>query len=210
MKGLIYKDFSLFFKSIDKKLIIIAAAAVILLIMNAGDFSGLLATIMFAMTIGMQNVMSFSSDEQVHWKKYQLTMPVNPLLAVGSKYISVLLTLSLSIGASIVLYFISGIIYHNFDLNLLFISFMVSIIIPITWTAICLPLTYWFGFRSAQTMGLLVIIPIFYLIKYFEDGPGLFSLTNTISLYILASFIIAILLFLFSYVISILGYKRKN
>ena len=49
MKGLIYKEISLFFKSFDKKLIIIAAAAVVLLIMNAGDFSGLLATIMFAM-----------------------------------------------------------------------------------------------------------------------------------------------------------------
>lgn len=210
MKGLIYKEISLFFKSFDKKLIIIAAAAVVLLIVNAGDFSGLLATIMFAMTVGMQNVMSFSSDEQVHWKKYQLTMPVNPLLAVGSKYISVLLTLSLSIGASAALYFISGIIYHNFDLNLLFISLMVSIIIPIMWTAVCLPLTYWFGFRSAQTMGLLVIIPVFYLIKYFEDGPGLFSLTNTISIYIIAGFIISILLFLCSCVISILGYKQKN
>ena len=63
MKGLVYKDFSLFYKSIDKKLIIIAAAVIILLLVNAGDFSGLLATIMFAMTIGMQNVMSFASDE---------------------------------------------------------------------------------------------------------------------------------------------------
>lgn len=69
MKGLVYKEFSLFYKSIDKKLIIIAAAAIILLLMNAGDFSGLLATIMFAMTVGMQNVMSFASDEQVRWKK---------------------------------------------------------------------------------------------------------------------------------------------
>ena len=72
MKGLVYKEFSLFYKSIDKKLIIIAAAAIILLLMNAGDFSGLLATIMFAMTVGMQNVMSFASDEQVRWKNISL------------------------------------------------------------------------------------------------------------------------------------------
>ena len=115
MKGLVYKEFSLFYKSIDKKLIIIAAAAIILLLMNAGDFSGLLATIMFAMTVGMQNVMSFASDEQVRWKKYQLTMPVNSFLAVGSKYVSVLLTIGLSIVASIFLYFVAGIIYQSFD-----------------------------------------------------------------------------------------------
>ena len=34
---------------------LIVAAAVVLLMMNAGDFSGLLATIMFAMTVGMRN-----------------------------------------------------------------------------------------------------------------------------------------------------------
>ena len=36
MRGLIYKDISIFFKSIDKKLILIAAAAIVLLIFNAG------------------------------------------------------------------------------------------------------------------------------------------------------------------------------
>lgn len=35
MRGLIYKDISIFFKSIDKKLILIAAAAIVLLIFNA-------------------------------------------------------------------------------------------------------------------------------------------------------------------------------
>lgn len=210
MKGLIYKDFSLFYKSIDKKLIIIAAAVIILLLVNAGDFSGLLATIMFAMTVGMQNVMSFSSDEQVRWKKYQLTMPVNPFFAVGSKYVSVLLTIGLSIAAGILLYFISGIMYQSFDGTLLFVSVSAAIIIPLIWSAICLPLTYWFGFRSAQTMGLLVIVPIFYLIKYFEDGPGLVSLTDTISTYILSGFLITIVLFIFSYIVSVLGYSRKK
>lgn len=210
MKGLVYKDFSLFFKSFDKKLIIIAAAAIILLLMNAGDFSGLLATIMFAATIGMQNVMSFASDEQVRWKKYQLTMPVNSFLAVGSKYVSVLLSIGLSIAVSIFLYFVSGVMYQSFDGTLLYVSVSAAIIIPLIWTAICLPLTYWFGFRSAQTMGLLVIVPIFYLIKYFEDGPGLVSLTDTISAYILAGFLISITLFIFSYAISVLGYLRKK
>jgi len=41
MRGLIYKDISIFFKSIDKKLILIAAAAIVLLIFNAGIYAGL-------------------------------------------------------------------------------------------------------------------------------------------------------------------------
>lgn len=59
-------------------------------------------------------------------------------------------------------------------------------------------------------MGLFVIVPIFYLIKYFEDGPGLVSLTDTISAYILAGVLISITLFSFSYAISVLGYLRKK
>lgn len=62
MRGLIYKDISIFFKSIDKKLILIAAAAIVLLIFNAGIYAGLFTSVMFAMTIGMQNIMSFASD----------------------------------------------------------------------------------------------------------------------------------------------------
>ena len=63
MRGLIYKDISIFFKSIDKKLILIAAAAIVLLIFNAGIYAGLFASVMFAMTIGMQNIMSFAKPK---------------------------------------------------------------------------------------------------------------------------------------------------
>ena len=77
MKGLVYKDIIIFFKSIDKKLILIAVGAIILLMVNTGVYAGLFASVMLAMTIGMQNIMSFASDEKVSWKKYQLAMPVN-------------------------------------------------------------------------------------------------------------------------------------
>ena len=42
MRGLIYKDTSIFFKSIDKKLILIAAVAIVLLIFNAGIYADLM------------------------------------------------------------------------------------------------------------------------------------------------------------------------
>ena len=86
MRGLIYKDFYLFFKSIDKKLIIIAILAIILLIMNMGIYAGLMTSIMFSISIGMQNIISFASDENVNWKKYQLAMPVSGYSVVASKY----------------------------------------------------------------------------------------------------------------------------
>ena len=47
MRGLIYKDISIFFKSIDKKLILIAYT-IVLLIFNAGIYAGLFTSVMFA------------------------------------------------------------------------------------------------------------------------------------------------------------------
>ncbi len=210
MRGLVYKDFNLFFKSIDKKLIFVAVAAVALLMVSAENFSGFLAAIMFAATIGIQNTMSFACDEQVNWKKYQLTMPVSAGCVVGSKYLSVLMTAGISAAAGAVLYLISTAIYGGFDTDILFATVAVSVIVPVVWTAICLPLTYWLGFKSAQAVRLLVILPIFYLITYFEDGPGFTELANTLSSYLFAGFAVSCGLFIVSYFISIPGYARKK
>lgn len=57
MRGLIYKDTKIFFKSIDKKFAIVVPVAIVLLIFNAGVYAGLFASVMLAMTVGMQNIM---------------------------------------------------------------------------------------------------------------------------------------------------------
>lgn len=85
MKGLIYKDVAIFFKSMDKKLILIAAGAIALLMLNTGVYAGLFASVMLAATVGMQNTMSFAMDETVGWKKYQMAMPVSPASVVAGK-----------------------------------------------------------------------------------------------------------------------------
>ena len=205
MRGLIYKDISIFFKSIDKKLILIAAAAIVLLIFNAGIYAGLFASVMFAMTIGMQNIMSFAGDEKASWKKYQLAMPISNFTVV-----SVIYTVAISILGSIAFNSLSSIIFQNFDMLIWLFSIAAAIIIPLLWTGICLPLTYWFGFRSAQTIGLIVVIPMFYFVKYFEDGPGMAAMVNSVHSYVLITGIAAILIFGISLIISTIGYSRKN
>lgn len=210
MRGLIYKDVQLFFKSVDKKLIIIAVAAIALLLAKAGVYGGLMGSIMLAMTVSMQNIMIFASDEKANWKKYQRALPISAISVITSKYISVLITLSVSILGSIAFAAISGFIHSTFDLTLLGLSVLSAVVVPLIWTGICLPLTFSFGFRSAQTMGLIVVIPIFYMIKFFEDGPGLAAIPASISNCLLWVCIAAIVIFVLSYVISLLGYSKKR
>lgn len=210
MRGLIYKDTAIFFKSIEKKSVFIAVGAILLLMFNGGVYAGLFASVMLAMTIGMQNVMSFACDEKASWKKYQLAMPINGLSVVASKYASVICTLAVSLLGSILFNLLFGIIFANYDFNIWAVSAVAAVVIPLAWTGICLPLTYWFGFRSAQTMGILVVIPIFYLVKYFEDGPGFSTMVSSIHSYIAIACISAVILFGISIVISVIGYERKR
>lgn len=90
------------------------------------------------------------------------------------------------------------------------VSMAASVIVPLLWTGICLPLTYWFGFRSAQTMGIIAVIPMFYFIKYFEDGAGFSAMTNSILSYGMMAGAIAVVLFMISMIVSMLGYRRKR
>lgn len=210
MRGLIYKETSIFFKSFDKKLILIAAGAIVILIFNAGNYAGVFASVMFAMTIGIQNIMSFANDDKTNWKKYQLAMPVSSFTVVSSKYISVIYTVVISILGSIIFNTLSSIVFQKFDTLIWVFSIAAATIVPLAWTGICLPLTYWFGFRSAQTMGILIVIPMFYFIKYFEDGPGMAAMIKSVHSYILIVGIAVALIFGVSLLISILGYNRKN
>lgn len=210
MKGLIYKDITLFFKDIDKKLVLIAAGAIILIMADGGIYGGLLASVMLAMTIGIQNIMCFASDEKAGWKKYQLAMPVNAASVVAGKYISVICTLAVSITGSILFNLLSSIVSRNFNITVWGVSAAAALIVPLLWTGICLPFTYWLGFRSAQTMGILAVIPIFYFVRYFEDGAGFSAMANSIRSYVVVAGIAVVILFIISMIISTIGYSRKK
>lgn len=210
MRGLIYKDFCVFYKCIDKKLIVIAVGFTALLIFSAGPYGGLLASVMFAMTIGMQNVMSLAGDDKADWKKYQMALPVSELSVVASKYISVLLTLGISLLGSVVFNLIAGVAFRSFDPAVWGVSLFGAVFLPLLWTGICLPLTYWFGVQSAQAMGLVVVIPMFYLVKYFEDGAGLSVMADSLMSFLAAAGVATVLIFALSLGVSVAGYGRKR
>lgn len=210
MQGLIYKDMCLFFKSMEKRLLAVVAVCVILILAKTGIYGGLIASVMLAMSVGVQSVLSFESDEKADWKKYQMAMPVSNTAAVASKYISVLALLIPGILSSVLLNLLSSLIYGCWDPALYVLSGAAAILIPLIWTAVCLPLTYWFGFHSAQVMSMICVFPMVYFIKFFEDGPGMAALPHTADVYLAAAAVIIVLLFLLSYLLSVAGYSRKK
>ena len=207
MRGLIYKDFSVFYKSIDKRTIIIIVGAIALILYRLGNYGGLLASLIFAMTVGMQNIMSFVNDDKAHWKKYQMALPLSDFSVVASKYISVLCTLGISILGSVALNLLSSIIFHSFSPEFYGIAVFMAVFIPLLWTGICLPLIYWFGVQSAQIASMFVVfLPI--LFEYTHGLPVRKDL-NMFSLFFLVGVVI-FAIFGLSLLISVKGYRRRQ
>lgn len=210
MQGLIYKDVMLFVKGIDRRLLLVVGAVSAFLVYKAGIFAGLIVTFMLANAIAIQNIVCLTADEKVGWKRYQFAMPLNGFLIVSSKYVAVICTVSIGVLGSIALNLFSSIVYQSFDFALWGASVLVAILIPVIWTAICLPFTYWFGLSSAQIMGVVVVLPMVKLLNYFEDGPGFSSFVTCLFSNIAMLFVVTLILFAVSMVISIVGYKRKQ
>lgn len=210
MRGLIYKEFTVFCKCIDKKLILIAAAFSLLLLCKAGYYGGLMASVLLAMTVGMQNVMSFVSDDKARWQKYQMALPVSDMSVVASKYISVLCTLGVSLLGAGALNLASSVLYRNFDPVVWGLGAFAAVFLPLMWTGVCLPLTYWFGVQSAQVMGMLIVVPVFYFIKYFEDGSGFSAMAASLSSYLFLVGAVTVAAFGVSLLISASGYARRR
>lgn len=210
MRGLIYKETAVFFKSIDRKVFLFTAGMLVLIMLESDAFAGLLATIMLAMFIGIQHILTFSSDEQVGWGEYQSAMPVNGLRVVGSKYLSILGTLAVSFFGSIALNLLASIIFGSFDFAVWGFSMASALIIPLVMTGFCMPFIYWFGFPAGRVMGGLAVIPVICFVKYFEDGPGFEAMICSIQACVAAAIAAAAGLFLISLAVSVLGYGRKK
>ncbi len=210
IKGLVYKDMVLFFKGVDRKLIFLAAGVIALLLYSVGVYAGILASAMLAMTIGIQNVMGAEADEKAGWKQYQMAMPVSSFQAVAGKYLSVLCTLAVSLAGSILCNLVASVVYRSFIPGAWLLSAICAVLLPLAWTGCCLPFVYWFGFRAAQTCGILLVIPMFTLVKYFEDGPGFQSLVASFGTYLALCAVGTVVLFAVSLGISVAGYRHRR
>ena len=211
MRGLIYKDITIFFKSMDKKMILFAAAMIVAGMFVTNSLAGFFGTFMLALFTGIQNILCIPCDEKIDWKKYQHAMPVSTFSVVMSKYLSVLCTASvISVLGGLVFNLIAGVIYRTFDPAIWLCSFITALIFPLVWNAVCLPLSYWFGFRGAQSMGILMVFPVCFTVKYFENGPGLSLMTDFLSSYELAALPATAVLLAVSYMISVAGYERRK
>ncbi len=211
MGGLIYKELTLFYKTFDKRFLLVLAAVAVFLLYQVGVMAALFVAGMFSLAVAMQSIASFLVDEKVGWDQYQLALPVNPLLVVGSKYLSALCSLAVSVGFGLVMNLVSSLVFGQFNWALCGLSLFVAVALPLSYLTVTLPLVYWFGRRTADIMRIVVILPVCFGMGYLIETGDLSGLLNRPISLLLAVVLVCMLALLgISLMFSLAGYRYKS
>ena len=128
MKGLVRKDLKLLVKMDNRILVIVLYAfAISIAYMGRTDIYALQSTLFFSLFLGMHLMMTLTYDGMSTWKEYEMTLPLSVKQIVGSKYLSCLAILPVSLLGAIAIYLIRWIVYHTFLPDLFMVSIMLAL-----------------------------------------------------------------------------------
>ncbi|MDD2994029.1 MAG: type transport system permease protein [Clostridiales bacterium] len=154
MSGILYKDL-MNLRRYLRQLVLVFAVLLVIFSFSDNNYSFISA---YAIMISMMTVISsLAYDEQAHWDKYALTMPLSRKTLVGSKY---LLGLLIALAGSVIalLVIVGGVLLANQDL-IEGLSVVASCLcVALILLAILLPFIYKFGVEKARMMMLAVFL----------------------------------------------------
>ena len=209
MKGLVRKDLKLLAKMDNKIFVIVLYAfAISIAFFGNADIYALQSTIFFSLFLGMHLMMTLTYDGMSAWKEYEMTLPLSVKQIVGSKYLSCLAVLPVSLIGTIVIYIIRWVVYHAFPVDFFRISIILAVIMPLLWCSLCLALAQWIGYMNIQYVRVLGMLLALYLLRGSKsiDPASLTSLLHhPVIIIILLLGIVAL-----SYILCVIGYARKR
>lgn len=202
MKGLIIKDLYM----IKKQLLInfIIAFGLTFLFIFGGENANFLPLILSAFIFSSTIVNLLSYDDFEKWNIFTFNLPVTRKQVVTEKYLLLAIML-------IPYLFISfcELAFLRFDfkdiLSVLFILIITSSIMPI----ILFPIYFKFGYRKAKTIVFIIIITTAIIFSIFSQFINLINLNSSNSNLLIIS-IILFMIIIFSYIISIKVYEKRE
>ena len=194
--AMVQRELSRFARSFDRRILLLGAVGTALLLWVTGAYGGFFGSVLLAMVIGIQNLLCLRDAEKADCPR-----------AVVCQYFSVAGTVALSAGCSVLCSVLSA--ACTGALQLFQLSLWSAVLIPLLWAEICLPVFYWFGFCRARAAGMVLVIPVFYLVKFFEDGPGFSALPPDLPKQLSLISAAAAVLFVGSLLLSLLRVRRN-
>ena len=211
MRGIVYKDLCLLFRTLDKRGLLACGALAVLFTAAGGVYAGLVLSAGMSMCAGALNVLAF--EKEGDWGNYQRVLPLRGGTVVAGKYAAALLTALPcavgAVGANLVFFAV----YGRFAPLELGLSAFLAAVIPAAWAACTLPVYYWFRLPAARFANMLPVLALSAFFNQIGDGgvgwaPALVSMAGgmrwTAGCLILAGALLA------SFVVSAAGYCRRR
>lgn len=214
MRGMIYKDICLFFKGVDKWILAVLGGLLVLFAVKGGVYGGMLFSFALDMMVGLLHLTALEKEEKTAWGNYQRTMPVGVWKVMLGKYAAVLLTVLTSVTGAVVCNLAAFAVYRTFLPEVLGLSVLMAIVVPLAWTAFSLPFYYWMGNQVAQYTSMPLAFLLFYAVRNFEDGlwtvPDVAALAGNLNFLLLIGALSLAGIFLLSLGLSAAGYCRRK
>ena len=217
MRGMIYKDLCLFVKGVDKWALAVMVGLLVLFVVKGGMYAGMLYSFALDMMVGLLHLTALEKEEKTAWGIYQRTMPVGVGKVIAGKYAAVLLTVLVSVAGAVVCNLAAFAWYWKFLPEVLVLSVLMAIVVPLAWAAFSLPFYYWMGNQVAQYTSMPLAFLLFFAIKNFEDGrwtvPDVAVVAgnpNSFLSFLLIGALVLAGIFLLSLALSAAGYCRRK
>lgn len=214
MRGMIYKDICLFCKGVDKWILAVLGGLLVLFAVKGGVYAGMLFSFALDMMAGLLHLTALEKEEKTAWGSYQRTMPVGVGKVMLGKYAAVLLTVLVSVAGAVVCNLATFAVYRTFLPEVLGLSILMAIVVPLVWAAFSLPFYYWMGNQVAQYTSMPLAFLLFYAVKNFEDGlwtvPDVTALAGNLNSLLLIGALALAGIFLLSLALSAAGYCRRK
>ena len=214
MRGMIYKDLCLFCKGVDKWILAVLGGLLVLFAVKGGVYGGMLFSFALDMMAGLLHLTALEKEEKTAWGSYQRTMPVGAGKVMLGKYAAVLLTVPFSGAGAVVCNLATFAVYRTFLPEVLGLSILMAIVVPLAWAAFSLPFYYWMGSQVAQYTSMPLAFLLFYAVKNFEDGlwtvPDVAALAGNLNSLLLMGALSLAGIFLLSLALSAAGYCRRK
>ena len=209
MKGLLLKDFYMT-KKYCRSYLFMAMAFLFISLFNQNS---LFCTFYPCMLAGMIPANLISFDERSKWNDYSKTLPYSSTTIVKEKFIYALIMILLSSILVTISQLIMMIINNSFDLQQILQLFALTLFVSLIPTSTPLP----FIFKKGAEQGRIyyyVMIGFFCVLTGMVSSLYNINLNNAWGIYynhiIIALLIISILVFYFSYVLSIKAYDKRK
>lgn len=217
MKGLIRNNFYSMEDSLKLTSainIMMAIGVSVLGIFNSFARSWIAIVILLQMgSYAVQVASTLQKDVSSQWNKFEITMPVRRKDVVKAKYICFILNGVLGIAAALLTVIISQLLQIDINVEKVFLGITFGIVITFALPALMYPLLLIFGVDKAEMVLSISVILISIL---FVGSSVIFNyIMPDLSVYSNLVFrcsiiVISIILFIISYMFSVISYKKKE